>query len=815
MHPDHDDGSNEAAPPSSLPGRLTALLRELAGAPATSSPEAAALRLRAGDHVGRFEVVREIGRGGFGVVFEARDPELRRTVALKVVRPRSLTDLRQDRLMREAEAAASLSHPNIVTLFDAGVYEGGPFLVMEYLRGRTLAQRLQEGPLPVQETLRIGVEVTRALAHAHAEGIVHRDLKPANVFLCSKGQVKVLDLGLAYAFGRRPPEGGTPGFMAPEQQRGAPEDERSDVFALGVMLHWMATGRGPYPAGVTVEGTAPLVALPGCPGLGELITTLVDPDPVRRPRSASEVLPVLVALAKASDRALPAASRDTPGHRRSDRPPARRVAGLALGALLLAGGGLAAWRLAGTPAPTRQAASSIAVLPFEDLSPDRDQGYFSDGLADEILSALARVNGLHVPGRTSSFAFRGKGALLGEIGRALNVRSVLEGSVRRSGRRVRVTARVVDVADGYHRWTETYDRELTDIFAVQEEIARAVVSALGVRLLAGEEPSVKSRSTQNPEAYQAYLVGRHHLRALTKERLALGVQAFDRAISLDPTYAPAWAALGNPLLLLAGYEPDAASALALRQRALASAERAVELAPDLPEALSSRGSLRLRLRNDLAGASEDLERAVRLSGNDPDTLRRYATLLLFSGRLQEAATEARRSTTLDPLGQAWILLGTILQFSGDLAGADAAYRHHLEIAPGTTAAQFGLARNLLLQGRAAEALVTAERLADEDHQLWVRAAAEHALGHAEASREAFQRLLELRAGTRALELAQLEAWRGAPAAALDRLERAQASQAPLTADLALDPFLASLRDTPRFQALVAQVRAPRPKGDPP
>ena len=357
----------DSSPPKAIrAGALSALLEELVrvGPP----PEKGwAESLRPGARVGRFELVREIGRGGFGVVFEARDLELGRVVALKAMRTSPRPEVAQERLLREAETAARLSHPNIVTLHDAGRTEDGSYLVLELLRGEPLAGRLGRGPVPLREALGIAVEVAKGLAHAHREGVVHRDLTPGNVFLCQGGAVKLLDLGLAHAFGRRKTEGGTPAYMAPEQWRGAPEDERTDVFALGVILFRMLTGELPFPddGGRSVRGRrpAPPLEVPAAPALGALVARMLAKDPAARVRDGAVLLERLESIAATRPgelpRAPPTVLRRPPG-----RPPARRPR-----------------------------TASVAVLPFADMSPGRDQEYFADGVAEEILNALAQVNG--------------------------------------------------------------------------------------------------------------------------------------------------------------------------------------------------------------------------------------------------------------------------------------------------------------------------------------------------------------------------------------------------------------------------------------
>ncbi len=808
----HDDGTGRDALPASGagPGQLSALLRELAAVPRGQAGAAWGLRLRPGAIIGRFQLVQEIGRGGFGVVYEARDRKLGRTVAFKAVRPGDALDAREDQLLREADAAARLSHPNIVSLFDVGRSEHGPYLVLEFLRGQTLARRLDQGAMSVLESVRVAVEVAKGLAHAHQHGVVHRDLKPGNIFLCDDGQVKVLDLGLAHAFGRRRVDGGTPGYMAPEQQRGAPEDERTDVFALGVILYRMLAEAAPFPRERgRIARPARTLAVPGAPALGELISRMLEQDPVKRPRSAGEVLAALKAFLQELERTPSAATAVSVVKRRHPRV---RVAAL-VAAGLLAGFTFAGWLVHRTgrliPRPPRvQVAPSIAVLPFADLSPQGGQEYFADGLADEILTVLASVEGVRVPSRTSSFFFKGKSVRLAEIGKELNVGTVLEGSVRKVGNRVRVSAQIVNVGDGYQLWAQTYDRDLTDIFAVQEEVARAVVQALDAKLLGQGAPSLKGRATGNPEAYRQYLLGRQQFHRLTPEGFKLAVDAYQRALALDPGYAPAWAGLAVPLYYLADEAESPAAVAAQGRRALAAAEKAVALSPDLAEALSTRGYLRSLIERDWAGARSDLQRAVALNGNDADSRRRYGILLQEVGQLPDAIAEVRKAVDLDPLGQSWGTLGTLQQAAGDLAAAEVAFRRHLEVTPGSLPGLVAVGRNQLLQARPAEALATFERCPAEDFRLWGRAVAEHGLAHPAASQAALEALTRKYAHTSAMAIAEVHAWRGEKDLAFSWLERAVADPGGGVMGLRTDPFLRSLRDDPRFKTLLRKMNLP-------
>ncbi|HVP68408.1 MAG TPA: protein kinase [Anaeromyxobacteraceae bacterium] len=784
---------------------MSELIGEMLRAPGQRSRSDRGLGLPPGTMVGRFEILAEIGRGGFGVVYEARDTQLDRLVALKLLAPGSLDAGIHEGVLREAEAAATLSHPNIVTLHDVGQSEYGPYLVFELLRGRTLAERLRDGPLPLPEALKVAAEVATGLAHAHARGVVHRDLKPENIFLARDGWVKILDLGMAQAFGRRRREGGTPKYMAPEQRRGAPEDERTDVYALGVITFVMLTGEFPFrDASPPAGAAAPQLNVPGAPALGVLVGRMLDPDPVRRPRDAGEVAEAL----KTQLEVLAGNSVPESGVRIRRRRPSVRAAAIFTVAGLVIAGSVGVWLRDGRrrlPWLERApAAHSIAVLPFADLSPNRDQEYFSDGLADEILGALGSVQGLHVPSRTSSFFFKGKGVKLNDIGRELKVGAVLEGSVRKDGNRIRVTAQAVNVEDGFRFWSRTYDRNLDDIFAVQREIAMAVVQAIDDKLLAGKEPIVE-RGPENPDAYTQYLIGRQQFFRLTTDGFRRAADAFAKALTIDPRYAPAWAELAITTYLLAEEAGNDDEIQTRRRRALEQAERAVALSPNLVAARVARGLLRARVATDWLGAEADLEQAVATRGSDAESHRAFSVVLMGLGRLQEAIAEARKAIDLDPLGPAWVNLGALLRASGSLEDSEAAYRRHLRLQPDSEPGLIGLGRTLLLEGKPDEALAAFKRC-PADVGAWGKAMAEHLRGNASAEREALETLLSKYAGAQAFYIAEAYAVRGEKDAAFEWLNRCIDRQdGEAVTFLKTDPFLRNLRGDPRYAALLRRI----------
>ncbi len=811
--PERGDQGEATASSRPAPGALSALLAELALAPPVerSAWDAA---LRPGAVFGRFELVQELGRGGFGIVWEARDRELRRAVAFKALRGAGRPEAATERFLREAEAAACLSHPNVVTLYDVGHVAEGAYLVLELLRGETLAARLERGPMESHEAVRVALGVARGIAHAHASGVVHRDLTPGNVFLCEDGQVKVLDLGMAHAFGHRTIHGGTPGYMAPEQVRGAPEDERTDVFALGVILYRMLDGRLPPAPG---DEPPSLLDVSGIPSIGPLLARMLASDPVERPRDGGEVVVALGAL----EREMPSEDvppSPSPRKERSGRPGrlagGRRRRALALGAAVAVAAAVALAAIlprqrAAHDALGGPAAPSIAVLPFADMSPQKDHEYFSDGVAEEILNALSRVRGLRVTGRTSSFSFKGSSEDVRAIGRKLGVGTVLEGSVRRAGSRARITAKIVNVSDGFTVWSEAYDRELTDVFAVQEEIARAVVSALQVRLAAREAPSLASYRTARPEVYDAYLVARRLLQRGDPEGYAGAVRAYEKTIALEPGYAPAWADLAEALFWASEiFEREAQDEA--RRRALAVAERAVALDAGLATAWSVRGYLRSLLHWDVEGGRKDFERALALVPGDARVLRDYGCIILVPiGRMQEGIAAMVRASELDPLDTlVWTYLAMTYPAAGDYARGSRAAERALEVAPGNPYAAFWRAAILLIQGRAGESLASSQRNENEALRLTTAALAQHTLGDEARSRRALEALATKYTDTAPYQVAEIRAWRGEKDEAFAWLERALAQRDAGLALLTRDPFLRDLRKDPRYAALLRRMNLP-------
>ena len=576
-----------------------------------------------GKTISHYKILEKLGEGGMGVVYKAEDTKLKRTVALKFLPPELTRDAEaKTRFIHEAQAASTLDHLNICNVHEIDeTSEGQLFICMAYYEGETLKHRIARGPLGVEEAIGIAAQIGEGLVKAHAAGIVHRDMKPANIMITSEGIAKILDFGLAKLSGRTQHTKagttlGTVSYMSPEQARGASLDHRTDIWSFGVILYEMLAGappfRGDYDQAVIYsilndEPQAVTSIRPDVPGAIErTLEKCLEKDPENRYGSVEELMKDL--------RQLQDASRPTSTQhamQKSKVPP------------------------------------SIAVLPFRDMSPARDQEYFCEGIAEELINGLAQIPGLRITARTSAFQFKDRDLDVRRIGKELGVESVLEGSVRKAGNRLRVTAQLINVADGYHLWSEKYDRELEDIFAIQDEISLAIVEKLRGRLLKEEKSKLGRRYKGNEEAYNLYLKGRYYWNRRHEGGIQKAIELFQQAVEKDPLCAPGYVGIAdcyNVCGILGLMDPRIAY-----PKSKEAVAKALDIDEGLAEAHASLGWIKTFYDWDWAGAEVEFLRSFELNPNYANAHYFYSLYLGAMGRHDESIAESSHALELDPV----------------------------------------------------------------------------------------------------------------------------------------------------------------------
>jgi len=746
-----------------------------------------------GTNVAHYRIEREIGAGGMGVVYLARDTRLERPVALKFVRPGDDPGRPRSSLLREARAACALNHPNVCTVHEVGDADGATYIVMEYVEGQTLSDRIAAGPLAPDAVIAIGGQIAAALAHAHERGIVHRDLKSANVRLGPEDRIKVLDFGLSRRIGgtegdvTRPSESladaggmaGTLPYLSPEVLRGGTADAQADLWALAVTLYEMCAGRRPF-GGATPYETSAAILQANPPPLPSGV-----PAPLRR----------VVERGLARD----AASRfpDAAALRRALEEAAR-------------GRGAA-------PGPA--AGSTLVVLPFDNLSGDPSQDFFADGMTEAVTAAVARLGSVRVISRTSAMQFRGGRRALPEIAQRLGADLAVEGSVVRAGDRVRITAQLIDARTDEHLWADSLDRDLTDVLDLQDDVARAIVQGLRGRVASTEPPgdappaSTPAPRRVDPAAYDEYLRGRHAWALRTPDALRQGIAHYRRAIEHDPAYARAHAGVAECFGVL-GFMGHSAPRNSFAP-AKAAAQRALALDPSVGSAHVALGYVATHYRWELEAAARSLEEGLRLEPEEPNGRHWYALLLASRGERDAALEQMRRAAELDPLSMiARTAMGLLLLFFGDLDGAAAECRDALELDPGSPAARWTLGKVLLARGDVGRAREVLEALAAEPGRfLAVLGDYGKALGLAGEASRARDVLAELRSAAerayvRPVDVARVHLGLGERDAALEELEKALHEGGNWLNYLHLDPGFAELRGSARFASLLERRFSP-------
>jgi len=617
--------------------------------------------------IGHYEILKKLGAGGMGEVYLARDEQLGRKVALKMLAPRLVANEEsRARFLREARLASSLDHPNICTIHEIGESENQCFISMQYVEGKTLSETIDGRALSLNLLLAIGLQIADALRTAHTQGIIHRDIKSANILINSRGQAKVLDFGLAKLLSadddldenltQTGAIHGTPAYMSPEQACGEDLNHRSDIFSFGVVLYEMATGQLPFKKKSKAETMNAVINEPHKPigdkmqGLSDLIDHALAKNPDERYQTMEELFADLSSLQK---------------HRKFEAEFGVSFADFKTGEAEKP----ISYELS-TESGTHSL-KSIAVLPFANLSNDAENEYFCDGLAEELLNALAKIEKLRVAARTSAFSFKNKKVEVSQIGNALNVSTILEGSVRKSGNRLRIIVQLVNAVDGFQLWSERYEREMQDIFDVQDEITLAVVAALKVKLLGEEKEAILKRGTDDTNAFEAYLKGLFYANKYTIEGWFKAIEYFDEAVRIDEKYALALGAKAANLNYL--YYFASLPNEEVIQPLLETIGQALALDENQPEAHLSLGVYYLHHERDFEKAERELKLAVELAPKSADAHHFYGLFLVSRERFEEALSEGNMALELDPLSLLNILnVGWIYWTAGR---SDLAKRH--------------------------------------------------------------------------------------------------------------------------------------------
>jgi len=625
--------------------------------------------------LGDYELLEEVGRGGQGVVFRARQKSLNRTVALKVISlGQWASTAHLKRFRREAEAAASLDHPSIVPIYEVGEREGACYFSMKFVEGGQLDEVVRRAPISIRQAAELIAKVARTVHHAHEHGILHRDIKPGNILLDAKGEPNLTDFGLARLVETestmtRTQEVGTPSYMAPEQAVGnnAAVSSVTDVYGLGAVLYQLLTGQPPFAGGSTYEtiklllDTEPRQLRLLNPKIDRDLSTIclkcLEKDPKRRYSSSlalAEDLEHWLKHEPIQARHTGIFTRGRKWVRRNPKLVVAGIAGLLVGAAVI-------WLFRGELFRASQfnpPAKSIAVLPFLDLSQSKDQEYFCDGISEEILHTLAKVNGLRVVGRASSFSFKGKNSNAREVGEKLNVENVLEGSLRREDNRVRITAELIDARNGFHVWTETYDRDLEGVFALQDEITRSIVDALKTKLAV----PLSAHEQRNRDVYDLYLQGLYFSNKSSEEDLRRALNFFQRAVEKDPTFSRAWTGIAKIWYFLADvYVRPLEAYPSSREAAL----KAISLDEKDAEAHCYLSEAKRVLDWDLEGADEELKRALQLDPNSASAHLFSGLHPLFHGELKDGLQLILEAEKLDPVSPITSYVATAAYLAND------------------------------------------------------------------------------------------------------------------------------------------------------
>jgi serine/threonine protein kinase/tetratricopeptide (TPR) repeat protein len=789
--------------------------------------------------ISHFRIIEKLGAGGMGVVYKAVDTRLQRPVALKFLPDNMAQDSQAlERFRREARAASALNHPGICTIYDIGEQDSRTFIAMEFIDGETLRSYIRGKALPLEEILRLGVQIAEALDAAHTEGIIHRDIKPANIFVTKRGQAKVLDFGLAKLvpkgianagadFGGEVPDSssivgiisGTPSYMSPEQIRGDNLDPRTDIFSLGLLLYEMATGRQAFSGGtggMVIE--AVLTRSPASarsinpdipPRLEEIINKALHKDRDQRYQHAADVRAELQRLLeRGADSGWRVVQEDagsarlsTASNIHSTREQSARNSPTQTGAL--------------RQVRVSKIIDSLAVLPFENASRDPEHEYLSDGIAGSLINTLATVPKLRVIAQSTVFRYKGRGIDPQAVGRELNVRAVLAGRIMQSGGALRISTELVDVPTGSQLWGGQYDRKPGDIFAIQDEISNEISEKLRLKLTWAEKKRLTKHQTVDAEAYRLYLKGRHHWNKWTEEGFYKAIEYFQQAVEKDPAYALAYTGLADSYVLLGwnSYLPPKDAFPKAKRAAMG----ALRLDPDLGEAHTSEAAVLWLHDWRWPEAESEFKRSLALSPSHPTASHWYAESLMTMGRHAEAIERMKSSQDLDPLSLIIsVAIGWAFYMARRYDEAVEQFRRTVELDPNYPVTYWILGLVLRKMGRNEQAIAEGEKgVKLSGGSPLMNAALAQTLATANKREKALQILDDLTKLAKEKYVASyffagIHVGLGEEDRAMEYLEKAYEEHSHWLMYLHMDPGMDSLRSNPRFHGLLRRVGLPLP-----
>jgi serine/threonine-protein kinase len=774
-----------------------------------------------GQRLGDFEVTEVIGRGGMGVVFKARDTKLDRDVAVKALPAELLPNsLAQNRFRREAKTLAALNHSNVAAIYEMVEQDDRCYLILEYVPGKTLTGYMAERRLTTGEVLVIARQIAQALSAVYERGVIHRDLKPGNVKITPEGRVKVLDFGLAKSATIEGAEAdtaitqpgrviGTPAYMSPEQVRGKPTGHSSDIWSFGCVMYEMLTGQPPF-EGETVSDIAARI-LEREPDWGMLprhlpenvrniVQRCLQKDPKQRFQSASDLA-----------HALKEAQTESSLSKEQVAPKPARLRTIGILAVVIVCVGILALLCIRPWAVQEEGLPSIAVLPFENFSADPNQEYFCDGMAEELINAFSQIKDLRVIARTSAFSFKGKDVTVRDIGRQLNVVTILKGSVRRSEDRLRITAQLVDTTDGRHLWSERYDRQMGDVFAIQDEITLAIVDKLKPKLLGQEKARLAKRQTIDAKVYNLCLMGRHYLRAKLVSDPNKASEYYWQALEIDPNCALAYAGLAN--CYNASRDQGLLSPKEAMQKARDMAEKAMKIDETLPEAYDALATVKTWFDWDWEVGERHYRRAIELNPGFALARQRYAISLLVRGRFGEAIAQMKSAFDSDPLSPD---LNASLGFAyicvGQLDDAIETLNRTVEMAPSRPGGHFFLGHFYLFRSMYEEALDEYGKAMElsEEMSLWPEmfmGITYAKMGKPDKAREVLASQLERskQQYISSFMFALLHFALGNNDEGFKSLDKAYEENDPTLCWLKIHPLLESVRSDPRYTALLKKM----------